>query len=190
MTTKPVVDDFIAQKKLAVVGVSRDQKKFGNLAYRELKAKGYRVFPINRNVDSVEGDRCYANLSALPEKVEGVLIVVPPKETEQVVREAAAAGIKRVWMQQGIGIGCGRSFLPGAWHQRSAWRMHYDVRATGSLIPSLASWCVEVVRQTAQISGLFCAASLRDAVFRVEAISFITPDASRLRESMLAMTCA
>ena len=101
MTTKAVVDDFIAQKKLAVVGVSRDPKKFGNAAYRELKAKGYRVFPINRNVDSIEGDRCYANLNALPEKVEGVLIVVPPRETEQVVHEVDAAGIKRVWMQQG-----------------------------------------------------------------------------------------
>lgn len=101
MTTKAVVDDFVAQKTLAVVGVSRDPKKFGNVAYRELKAKGYRVFPINRNVDSIEGDRCYANLNALPEKVDGVLIVVPPKETEQVVREVDAAGIKRVWMQQG-----------------------------------------------------------------------------------------
>jgi predicted CoA-binding protein len=101
MTTKAVVDDFVAQKTLAVVGVSRDPKKFGNAAYRELKAKGYRVFPINRNIDSIEGDRCYANLIALPEKVEGVLIVVPPRETEQVVHEVDAAGIKRVWMQQG-----------------------------------------------------------------------------------------
>lgn len=101
MTTKAVVDNFVAQKTLAVVGVSRDPKKFGNAAYRELKAKGYRVFPINRNIDSIEGDRCYANLIALPEKVEGVLIVVPPRETEQVVHEVDAAGIKRVWMQQG-----------------------------------------------------------------------------------------
>ncbi len=101
MTTKEAIVRFISQPVLALAGASRDPKKFGNAAYRELKAKGYRVFPINRNVDSIEGDRCYANLNALPEKVEGVLIVVPPRETEQVVHEVEAAGIKRVWMQQG-----------------------------------------------------------------------------------------
>jgi len=95
------VDEFIAQQALAVVGVSRDRNKFGNVAYRNLKEKGYRVFAINRGLDSVEGDPCYPNLAALPEKVDGVVIVVPPRETEQVVREAEAAGIKRVWMQQG-----------------------------------------------------------------------------------------
>lgn len=98
---KAVVDEFIAQKALAVVGVSRDRNKFGNVAYRNLKEKGYRVFAINRGLDSVEGDPCYPNLAALPEKVDGVVIVVPPRETEQVVREADAVGIKRVWMQQG-----------------------------------------------------------------------------------------
>ena len=101
MATKVAVDEFVSQKTLAVVGVSRDPKKFGSMAYRELKAKGYHVFPVNRNVESVDGDKCFASLSALPEKVDGVVIVVPPKETEQVVRDADAAGIRRVWMQQG-----------------------------------------------------------------------------------------
>ena len=76
-------------------------KKFGNAAYKALKEKGYQVYPINRNVEAIEGDRCYASLGALPEKVDGVVIVVPPTETEKVVREADAAGIKNVWMQQG-----------------------------------------------------------------------------------------
>jgi hypothetical protein len=101
MTIKAVVDDFLAQRKLAVVGVSRTGKKFGNIAFKALKAKGYRLFPINPHAESVEGEHCYPNLSELPEPVGGVLIVVPPTETEQVVREAAAAGIRRVWMQQG-----------------------------------------------------------------------------------------
>jgi hypothetical protein len=101
MTTKVVVEDFIAQRTLAVVGVSRAGKKFGNMAYKDLKAKGYRLFPINPNAEVIEGDRCYPNLKSLPEPVGGVLIVVPPPETERVVREAAAAGIRRVWMQQG-----------------------------------------------------------------------------------------
>ena len=100
-STKAAVENFVAQHKLAVVGVSRDTKKFGNMAYKALKEKDYQVYPINRNIETVEGDRCFADLSALPEKVDGVLIVVPPTETEKVVREADAAGIKNVWMQQG-----------------------------------------------------------------------------------------
>jgi predicted CoA-binding protein len=100
-TSKAVVDDFVSQKKLAIVGVSRDPKKFGNLAYRELKARGYQLFPVSRNLEKVGEDICYPSLMELPEKVDGVLIVVPPKETEKVVQEADAAGIKRIWMQQG-----------------------------------------------------------------------------------------
>lgn len=101
MTTRAAVDDFLAQKTLAVVGVSREGKKFGNMAYRELKGKGYRLFPVHPNADTLEGDTCYPNLSSLPEPVGGVLVVVPPEQTEQVVQDAVAAGIERVWMQQG-----------------------------------------------------------------------------------------
>jgi predicted CoA-binding protein len=101
MTTKAAVNDFLSQRSLAVVGVSRGGKKFGNTAYKELKAKGYRLFPVHPNAESIEGDRCYPNLRALPEPVGGVLIVVPPAQTEQVVREVAAADIRRIWMQQG-----------------------------------------------------------------------------------------
>ncbi len=101
MTTKALVDDFLAQRKLAVVGVSRNKKKFGNMAYKELKAKGYQLFPVNPNVESIEGERCYPNLAALPEMVDGVLIIVSPSKTETVVEDAAKTGIHRVWMQQG-----------------------------------------------------------------------------------------
>lgn len=101
MTSKAAVRDFLSQRKLAVVGVSREWKKFGNIAYNELKAKGYQLFLIHPAAASIEGERCYPSLRALPEPVDGVLIVVSPAQTEKVVREAAAASIRRVWMQQG-----------------------------------------------------------------------------------------
>jgi predicted CoA-binding protein len=101
MTSKTVVEDFIAQKALAVVGVSRGGQKFGNMAYRELKAKGYQLYPIHPSAETLEGDRAYKDFGSLPEKVGGALIVVPPAQTEKVVQEADAAGITRVWMQQG-----------------------------------------------------------------------------------------
>jgi predicted CoA-binding protein len=101
MTTKATVNNFLAQQTLAVVGVSRGGQKFGNTALKELKAKGYRLFPIHPEAESIQGERCYPSLGALPEAVGGVLIVVPPAETEKVVRDAAQADIRRVWMQQG-----------------------------------------------------------------------------------------
>lgn len=101
MTTRADVEDFLACERIAVVGVSRSGKKFGNLAYRELRAKGYQVIPVHPAAAQIEGDACVANLGAIAPRADGVLIVVPPAEAERVVRDADAAGINRVWMQQG-----------------------------------------------------------------------------------------
>lgn len=101
MVTKEAVRDFVAQRTFAVVGVSRQGTKFGNTAYKELKAKGFKVIPVNPHAEIIEGDPCYPTLTALPEAVDGAVIIVPPSETEKVVRDAAEAGIDRVWMQQG-----------------------------------------------------------------------------------------
>ena len=101
MSRKVDVDDFLAQKTVAVVGVSRGGKKFGNAVLKDLKEKGYRTFPINPHAESIDGERCYPNLAALPETPGGVVTMVPPVTTEEVVKQAHTAGIKRVWMQQG-----------------------------------------------------------------------------------------
>lgn len=101
MTTRAAINDFISHKTLAVVGASRDGKKFGNAVFKALRLKGYRMYPVNPNTDVIEGERCYPNLKALPEKVDGVIIVVPPNKAEQIVQEVAAEQIPRVWMQQG-----------------------------------------------------------------------------------------
>jgi predicted CoA-binding protein len=101
MTSKKIVDEFLLQKKIAVVGVSRKKTKFGNAIYKELKRKGYNVFPVNPHINTFEGDNCYPDLLSLPEKVDAVVINVPSVQTEKVVREAKEAGINKVWLQQG-----------------------------------------------------------------------------------------
>lgn len=101
MTSKSLVDDFLLQKNIAVVGVSRNNKKFGNVIYKELKKKGYRVYPVNPNLAEIEGDTCYPNLANVPVKLDAVVINVPPQQTEKVVEDINEAGIKKVWMQQG-----------------------------------------------------------------------------------------
>ena len=101
MTDRRTVREFMAQRTLALVGVSRGGKKFGNSVLKEMTAKGYTVFPVHPSAESIAGVRCWPSLKTLPEPVGGVVIAVPPAETEKVVRDAAEAGIKRVWMQQG-----------------------------------------------------------------------------------------
>lgn len=99
--TQKIIDDFLGQESFAVVGVSRSGKKIGNSVYRMLKERGRKVYPVNPSTASIEGDRCYATLQDVPHKVGGVVIVVPPKQTEAVLKQVAEKGIQRVWMQQG-----------------------------------------------------------------------------------------
>jgi len=101
MTSKASVENFLNSKTIAVLGVSRNKNKFGNVIYKELKKKGYQVYPVNPCAQVIEGDACYPDISSLPELPDGVLINVPPEQTEAVVREVQQAGIKKVWMQQG-----------------------------------------------------------------------------------------
>ena len=98
---KQQIDAFLAEPAIAIIGVSRSGRKFGNAALRTLQAKGLRVYPIHPLAEAVEGTRCYRRFGDLPEPVHAALIVVPPSQGAQVVRDAAAAGITKVWLQQG-----------------------------------------------------------------------------------------
>jgi len=93
-----LVEDFLAQKKIAVVGVS-DQRETGcNLAYRKLKESGYEVSAVNPRLTSFEGDPCYPDLGSIPEKPDAVFILTNPNVTEEVVQQCVDLGIQRVWM--------------------------------------------------------------------------------------------
>jgi predicted CoA-binding protein len=101
VTTRAAVEQFLAQGHLGLVGASRSGKRFGNYALRELTRKGYRVSVVHPEVSEIDGVRCYASVAELPDDVGGLVIVVPPEQTEMLVAEAAAAGVRNVWMQQG-----------------------------------------------------------------------------------------
>ena len=106
-TLEAKVDDFLAQKRIAVAGVSRDnsQHPIGNLIYHRLKTTGHDVVPVNPHMQTFEGDRCYPNLRAIPGGVDGVVIITRPETTEQIVRDCGEAGVRRVWMHRSMAKG-------------------------------------------------------------------------------------
>ena len=99
------VHDFLAQKRIAVAGVSRNNSHHpvGNLIYHRLKKTGHDVFPVNPHMQTFEGDRCYPDLQSIPGGVDGVVIITRPEITERIVHDCSDAGVRRVWMHQSMG---------------------------------------------------------------------------------------
>ncbi len=106
-TFEAKVHDFLAQKRIAVAGVSRNNGHHptGNLIYRRLKKTGHDVFAVNPNMQTFEGDPCYPDVSSIPGGVDGVVIVTRPAVTEQIVHQCGDAGVRRVWMHQSLAKG-------------------------------------------------------------------------------------
>ncbi len=94
-------EDMLEKKIWAVVGANQNQKKYGNMIYRKLKLRGYKVYAVNPLYDTVEGDPCYKDLDSLPELPEVIDMVVTPKRSKPVIRDAARLGIKYIWFQPG-----------------------------------------------------------------------------------------
>jgi len=103
-TLETKVQDFLAQKRIAIAGVSRDNSHHpvGNLIYRRLKGTGHDVFPVNPHMQSFEGAPCYRDVQSIPGGVDGVVIITRPETTTQIVRDCATAGVRRVWMHQSV----------------------------------------------------------------------------------------
>jgi uncharacterized protein len=101
-TFETKVKDFLAQKRIAVAGVSRNNNHHpaGNLIYRRLKKTGHDVFAVNPHVQTFEGDLCYPDLLSIPGGVDGVVIITRPETTERIVRDCSAARVRRVWIHQ------------------------------------------------------------------------------------------
>jgi predicted CoA-binding protein len=104
---KTAASEFLAKKRVAVTGVSRNTKSGhgSNNVYKRLRERGYEVFAVNPNASEVEGDRSYKDLSAIPGGVDAVVIGTRPERAEATMRECAELGIKHVWMHRGPGAG-------------------------------------------------------------------------------------
>jgi uncharacterized protein len=105
MTFADAVQDFLAQKRVAVVGVSRDPRSPANFVFRRLQQAGRTVFPVNPRAESLEGVTCYPSVGSIPGGTDAALLFTPPDASLAVVTECAEAGIKRVWLHRSLGPG-------------------------------------------------------------------------------------
>jgi predicted CoA-binding protein len=96
-----LIREFVGRRVWAVVGASADRSKYGNRILRDLHLAGYIIYPLNPRETEIEGLRAYPTLADLPERPQVVDIVVPPRVTEEIVRQCAELGLSRVWMQPG-----------------------------------------------------------------------------------------
>jgi predicted CoA-binding protein len=96
-----LIKEFMAQKKFAVIGATDNPEKYGNQIVKNLKNRGYEVYPVNPKLKELEGLQCYASVTDVPVKVDVVDFVVPPAVTEEILKQCKDLGLDRIWLQPG-----------------------------------------------------------------------------------------
>lgn len=94
-------EDMLGKNVWAVVGANEDPEKYGNMIFKKLLRRGYKVYPVNPKYEMIDGHTCYRDLSSLPEKPEVIDMVVSPKRGRPILEEAARLGIENIWFQPG-----------------------------------------------------------------------------------------
>src|SRR6516162_1762924 len=98
MTTTGEIEEFLALRRVALVGVSRNPGDFSRSLFHDMCERGYDLVPVNPTTAEIEERECFPFLQAVKPPVEGVLVMTPFHQTLRVVRDCAEAGIRRVWM--------------------------------------------------------------------------------------------
>ena len=102
---KKIIQEFLDAKEIAIAGASTNKDNFGLSLMKELTKSGVQVYPVNPGYDEIEGIACVDSVKELPEKVESVILAVPPALTEEIVQQCVGTSVKRVWMIRGVGRG-------------------------------------------------------------------------------------
>jgi len=100
MVSLKQIEEFLASEPVAMVGVSRNPKKFGYAAFKELKEKGMNIIPVNPYADEILGSEVFKDIRSLPSDVKGLIIMTKKGQTPGVIRDAREKGIRQIWIQQ------------------------------------------------------------------------------------------
>lgn len=105
MNERAHIDDFLAQKRIAFVGLSADPHDFSHAVWKEMRERGYELVPVHPTASQLEGVPAFRSVKDIREPVAGALLMTPPAASAAVVAECADAGIPRVWLHRGVGHG-------------------------------------------------------------------------------------
>lgn len=105
MPSTRAIQDFLDQRHVAVVGVSRDSRGFANTVFRALVQRGYDAIPVNPNAVELEGRKCYASVRHVPDPLDGVLVMVNARAALAVIDDCVYRGVERIWLHRGAGQG-------------------------------------------------------------------------------------
>jgi len=100
---EPLIKDFLAQRILAVAGVSERKKSPANFVLEKLQSAGRTVFVVHPTMTTFKGNTCYRDVASLPEPPGGLFIATRPEVTEKLVEECIRSGVKRIWMHSIMG---------------------------------------------------------------------------------------
>ena len=100
MVTLQQIEEFLSSEPIAMVGVSRNPKKFGFAAFKELKEKGMNLIPVNPYADEIHGTKVFHDVKSLPADVKGLIIMTKKNQTPGIIRDAKERGLKQIWIQQ------------------------------------------------------------------------------------------
>lgn len=100
MTTLKQINEFLDSQPIALVGASRNPRKFGYTAFKELKEKGMKIIPVNPHAVEIMGEKSYPNVKMLPPEVQSIIVFTKKDKTASVIRDAKEKGIKQIWIQQ------------------------------------------------------------------------------------------
>jgi len=154
MNLRETIDLFLHEKKLAIAGVSHNQKKFGYLLFKTSREKGFSVTPINPKGGAIDGVECVESLTNLDIGIHNLLIATHKRDTKKVMEEAIAKGIRNIWVQNGcesdealkiarennVNLVSNTCFLMYAW-PRGIHKFHQ----------TLSSWIGKYVKETSAV---------------------------------------
>lgn len=103
--SRAAIDNFLRLRRIAVVGVSRNNKDFSRMLWNELSKRGYDLVPVNRNAEMIDGVPAYPDVASIDPAPEGVLLMVPAAQSLEAVRQAVRRGVKGIWFYRATGQG-------------------------------------------------------------------------------------
>ncbi len=92
------IEKFLKHGTIAFVGVSRQEKDFSRLLFREFLKRGYQGIPVNPHAAQIDDRPCLAKISGTDKNVKAAMLLTAPQQTEAVVRECLRSGVSDIWI--------------------------------------------------------------------------------------------